>query len=239
MNKGIVLFSGGRDSTLAAYYAASHNPTTEWNLVTYDNHNLIGSNKRGGPEEAYRELKSHIDNITSHEVIPYHFLFRAFSALRAELNIQQYGFSTICLDCRAAMYIKSVLLADERGYTTIVDGARRSQRYTEQLPEAINPFKEFLKGKGIELLTPVYNIEDDECIAIRLVNKGLSAHNYELQCLWKRNMARLPESDIIRKYVEEELIGLMDDSIGLLRNGGKVPELEDLVIKNNIKRREK
>ena len=109
MSKGIVLFSGGRDSTLAAYLATQKNPETNWDLVTYDNHNLMEGNKLGGPKQIGNELSDSVANISGHETIPFFHLFRSLVVLRSELNIQQYGFSTMCLDCRGAMYVKSVL----------------------------------------------------------------------------------------------------------------------------------
>ena len=239
MSNGIVLFSGGRDSTLAAYLAAQGNPKTKWDLITYDNHNLVGSNKFGGPEKRGAELSESIENITGQEYVPFHHLFRALAVLRTEINIQQYDFSTICLDCRGAMYVQSVLLGDEKGYDKLADGARQSQGYTEQIPGAVEEFSKFLGSNGIQMIAPVYDIDDKDAIIQQLGEAGLKGRNYELQCLWKRNMARLPAEEHIRKYVGEELVPLMYESLDLLRKGAKVPELENLVIENNIRRREK
>ena len=186
MSKGIVLFSGGRDSTLAAYLATQKNPETNWDLVTYDNHNLMEGNKLGGPKQIGNELSDSVANISGHETIPFFHLFRSLVVLRSELNIQQYGFSTMCLDCRGAMYVKSVLSSDEKGYTKLADGARKSQRYTEQLPGSIEEFTGFLGNNGIELIIPVYNINKMQEVSEHLRNAGFSGKNYELQCLWKR-----------------------------------------------------
>lgn len=87
-----------------------------------------------------------------------------------------------CLTCRSAMYIFSVLVCQRENINTVVDGARRSQGFVLERDAMLDKYRQFFKDYGIELLTPVLDLETDWERDIAVMLRGMSATPNDSKC---------------------------------------------------------
>ncbi len=183
----LLLYSGGRDSTLAAlklleegfkvkaitfvapYIVGEKNICTTINRIKSSYNRsfvFLGFMDISG---VMREYIKHYYNLTP-KLIEEEF---------GELSPSQVN----CLSCRMAMYTMAIILARQMKIKRIAEGARYSQGFVVQLPEFFNVLNEILNTYGLELVLPVYNIEDDQLLKSYLLMRGFIPKSYEMQCL--------------------------------------------------------
>lgn len=179
----LLLYSGGRDSTLAAIrlYNAGYNV----HFIHFNNGYMCDCDK---PYLTFQEIfNKEIDYYFDYELsnVDIKELFEEYfnnwsidvkndSALDSEIR---------CLSCRMAMYTKVIQIAKEQGYKYIAEGARISQKFMlEQLP-IITRLKELAASQGIKLLFPVLYVDDDQKEIEELLANGYSSKTWESKCL--------------------------------------------------------
>lgn len=179
----LLLYSGGRDSTLAAIrlYNAGYNV----HFIHFNNGYMCDCDK---PYLTFQEIfNKEIDYYFDYELsnVDIKELFEEYfnnwsidvtndSALDSEIR---------CLSCRMAMYTKVIQIAKEQGYKYIAEGARISQKFMlEQLP-IITRLKELTASQGIKLLFPVLYVDDDQKEIEELLANGYSSKTWESKCL--------------------------------------------------------
>lgn len=179
----LLLYSGGKDSTLAAIrlYNAGYNV----HFLHFDNGHMRDQDK---PYLTFQELF----NKDKEFYFDYEFsavdiksLFEEyFSEFTSNQSTDKDLLSEIrCLSCRMAMYTKAIQLANERGYKYIADGARISQKFMlEQLPITTR-LKELAATYGIKLLFPVLYVDDDQKEIEEMLANGYSSKTWESKCL--------------------------------------------------------
>lgn len=101
--------------------------------------------------------------------------------------LDNYGDCTIsqirCLNCRSAMYYEAIRYCLENDIKFIAEGARKSQLFSIEQPEMIDSYKELLKEFGIELILPVYNLDDDWERECEVGRYGIISVSGEDKCL--------------------------------------------------------
>ena len=179
----LLLYSGGRDSTLAAIrlYNAGYNV----HFIHFNNGYMCDCDK---PYLTFQEIfNKEIDYYFDYELsnVDVKGLFEEYfnnwsigvtndSTLDSEIR---------CLSCRMAMYTKVIQIAKEKGYKYIAEGARISQKFMlEQLP-IIARLKELAVSQGIKLLFPVLYVDDDQKEIEELLANGYSSKTWESKCL--------------------------------------------------------
>ncbi len=205
-NDVLLLYSGGKDSTLAAIrlYKAGYNI----HFIHFDNGNMRDTDK---PYLTYTESFANNKDyyfdyeLSSIDIKPlFEEFFKNWSsdskdpALTSEIR---------CLSCRMAMYTKAIQIAKEKGFKYIAEGARISQEFMlEQLP-IINRIKELAASYGIKLLTPVLYVEDDQLEIEELLANGHSSKTWESKCLIGKPAKNKTEEDkaIIIDYYDQTL----------------------------------
>lgn len=179
----LLLYSGGRDSTLAAIrlYNAGYNV----HFIHFNNGYMCDCDKSylTFQEIFNKEIDYYFDyelsNVDVKELFEEYFNNWSIditndSTLDSEIR---------CLSCRMAMYTKVIQIAIEQGYKYIAEGARISQKFMlEQLP-IITRLKELTASQGIKLLLPVLYVDDDQKEIEELLANGYSSKTWESKCL--------------------------------------------------------
>ncbi len=182
-NDCLLLYSGGKDSTLAAIrlYNAGYNV----HFIHFDNGYMRDHDKPYLTfQETFDKEKEYYFDYGLSAVNVKQLFEEYFSNWSKEENNNPSLISEIrCLSCRMAMYTKAIQIAKERGYKYIAEGARISQKFMlEQLP-ITNRLKELAESEGIKLLLPVLYVDDDQKEIEELLANGHSSKTWESKCL--------------------------------------------------------
>ena len=206
-NDCLLLYSGGKDSTLAAIrlYNAGYNV----HFIHFDNGHMLDQDK---PYLTFQE--------TFNKKNDYYFDYELSSVDISQIFNEYFSNWTHnettdpsleseirCLSCRMAMYTKAIQIAKERGYKYLAEGARISQKFMlEQLPITTR-LKELTDKEGIKLLFPVLYVDDDQKEIDELLANGHSSKTWESKCLIGRPAKnKTPEDEkLIVDYYDKVL----------------------------------
>ena len=182
-NDCLLLYSGGKDSTLAAIrlYNAGYNI----HFIHFDNGHMLDQDK---PYLTFQETFNKEDGyyfdyeLSSVSIKP--IFEEYFESLSKKYKDNKELLSEIrCFSCRMAMYTKAIQIAKEKGYKYIAEGARISQKFMlEQIP-ITNRLKDLASANGIKLLLPVLYVDDDQKEIEELLANGHSSKTWESKCL--------------------------------------------------------
>ena len=203
----LLLYSGGKDSTLAAIrlYKAGYNV----HFIHFDNGHMCDQDKPYLTflETFNRENDFYFDYALSNVNIKDLFeeYYKEWSLKIS--NDKELDSEIRCLSCRMAMYTKAIEIAKELGYKYIAEGARISQKFMlEQLP-ITERLKDLASSHGIKLLLPVLHVDDDQKLINELLENGHSSKTWESKCLiGKPAKDKTPED-------EEKIINYYDTII--------------------------
>ncbi|XOB40911.1 MAG: hypothetical protein ACKKMW_02480 [Candidatus Nealsonbacteria bacterium] len=197
----ILLFSGGRDSFLSACYLVEEGFKVY--MVTFENgiglqvHNA----EHGAKRIIERYGKEMVEFLGPHCVagVWREFFLPYFNMKPSEI-LSEYGELTIsqfhCLTCRSAMYVWTIIKANQMGIKYIADGARKDQGFVIELPIMIKKFKDFLAEYSIELLLPVLNLDSNWERKNLLLLRGFTPKTLEPQCLIGAPLPKMPSKEI-------------------------------------------
>lgn len=165
----VLMFSGGRDSTLAALrlHEAGCSPT----LVTVTSDHLVGINR---VQERLLELKRILpaDTVWLHVGQP------------QNLFTDKTFYHKTCLPCQHAYVVVAVKVARLIGGRSIALGYASYQGdWPEQTTLATGRLKSVLNGFGIDLLLPVYDLQSKEDAISEMKRRGLSDASLEQKCV--------------------------------------------------------
>ncbi|CAG0933624.1 hypothetical protein RHDC3_02634 [Rhodocyclaceae bacterium] len=167
--KCVLMFSGGRDSTLAALELQRNG--FELLLVTVTSNHLIGGER---VRRRLRELKHHLPSATQwiNVVQP-----------RSPIMIP-IGFSDrTCLPCQQAYVLAGYKVLQEDSCHDLALGyASYQSDWPEQTPAATSRLKSVLDKRGVTLHLPVYHIRTKELALRRLADANLSTESLEQKC---------------------------------------------------------
>lgn len=176
----LLMFSGGRDSTLAAVRMARDGLPMA--LVTVSSSHLVGMER---VKSRLRELVGLLDNGT-----PWLHV-RQPNELRTDTSF----YEQTCLPCHHAYVVVSGVVARSLGITRLAFGYAGYQRdWPEQTPLAVARLTTVLQRHGIALELPVYEVACKEAATAELLALGLSTDALEQKCLRQvRNVALADE----------------------------------------------
>lgn len=191
--KVLLLYSGGKDSTLSAIRL--HNLGYQVDFIHFDNGYMKDVDK---PFLTYKK--------TFFEIEGYDFLYinkainikQEFDSLLFALKSQEkqsLKSEMTCLCCRSTMYKYALDYALKNNYKYIAEGARICQDFMIEQPEMLHKYEEILKQHGIPLLLPVLNITDDDELKKELLANGNSSKGWESKCLIGEKPVSKTESD--------------------------------------------
>lgn len=188
-NDCLLLYSGGKDSTLAAIRLK--NAGYNVHFVHYSNGHMLDDDK---PFLTFKKTFANYDGYTFHyqnKAIPIADEFNEYFSYWKNEHGDNFDGGNLdseirCLSCRMAMYTKAIIYAKEHGFKYIAEGARISQKFMlEQIP-VIERLKVLASNYGIELLFPVLDLVDDELEKQELIANGFSSKGWESKCLLGR-----------------------------------------------------
>lgn len=181
-NDCLLMYSGGKDSTLAAIrlYNAGYNV----HFIHFDNGHMRDQDK---PYLTFQKtFNKNQDYYFDYELssVDVKQLFEEYYGEWSNLIDNQELLSEIrCLSCRMAMYTKLLQIAKEKGYKYVAEGARISQKFMlEQIP-IITRLKDLASSQGIKLLLPVLYVDDDQEEIDELLANNHSSKTWESKCL--------------------------------------------------------
>ncbi|QPF92315.1 hypothetical protein [Bradyrhizobium commune] len=210
-----VMFSGGRDSTIAAARLSQAGTTTF--LITISSGHLVGIQR---VRQRIREMNAILPPSTRwlHVKQP--------MALKTDTSF----YEKTCLPCHHSYVVASSVLAARLKIPNLAFGyASYQSSWPEQSPIAITRLSSILARHGIKLVLPAYDLISREEAEKTLQKLGLSSESLEQKCLQQVSNVSLSD-DILRQQVD--LWGsAIDASISKLSEI-EVEVLEDTMIEN-------
>jgi hypothetical protein len=175
----LLMFSGGRDSTLAAMRMNAEGLPVA--LVTVSSWHLVGIER---VKARLREMSGHLPPNT-----PW-FHARQPNELRTDTSF----YEQTCLPCHHAYVVVSGVIAKSLGACSLAFGyAQYQEDWPEQTPLAVSRLRHVLARHGITLELPVYDLSSKAAAAAELQKLGLSAEALEQKCLRQVTNVALPE----------------------------------------------
>lgn len=168
-SRTILMFSGGRDSTLAAIRLNKINVPIK--LVTITSRHLEGIDR---VHKRLKELAYVLPKAT-----PWLHIEQP-----DELFTDMSFYDQTCLPCHHAYVVVSAAIAKTINASQMAFGYTTYQNdWPEQTPLAVSRLEHALKQYGIKLILPVYDIATREQAIEELIKNGLSAESLEQKCL--------------------------------------------------------
>ena len=176
----LVMFSGGRDSTLAALRL--HRAGAPITMVTVTSTHLVGIES---VRKRLIELSHHLPADTRWLQI------RQPQELRTDTSF----YEQTCLPCHHAYVVASGVLAGLLGARRLAFGyAGYQMDWPEQTPLAVARLADVLARYDIKLELPVYDIASRAAAIAELERFGLSPSSLEQKCLRQVTNVALPEA---------------------------------------------
>ncbi len=167
-NKCVLLFSGGRDSTLAAVKLAKVYPKLI--LVTVTSTHLSGIE---AVRNRLKELKRYLPDDTEW------YCIKQPTDLCTDVSF----YEPTCLPCHHSYVVVGVLIAELTGTNNVAFGyAGYQSTWPEQTKLAIDRLAGLLESYYINLILPVYDICDADAMRHDLIKLGLSPNALEQKC---------------------------------------------------------
>lgn len=168
------LFSGGMDSTLTAMYLADH--FARVHLLTYKTLGLIRLNSSA--IHAQQLIEKLGPARISHEIIDINELHRRLRTGFAQ-DYLNYCKGTapgvLCLGCKLAMHVRTLLYCLEHGVAYATDGALRVQSdHPECMPGVLNTLRQMYADYGVHFSSPMYEIDSKDQNRKRMLELGFT-----------------------------------------------------------------
>nr|WP_279022734.1 hypothetical protein [Gibbsiella quercinecans] len=197
----LVMFTGGRDSTLAACYLMLQGiPVHLWSG------NSGCSLHRGILAHRVDELKARFgDLVLGHTVADISGAFRSIAIENLEQDILNYRKNLVLLGEKLAIHAHVVDFCRHHGITTINDGITHYQR---EFPEQRLVAKEYLVALmaefGIHYHSPIYEFAHSaEDVKYRLLQLGISTKSLEGISIFADSFTT-PSDEVILAYLQEK-----------------------------------
>lgn len=200
--RAVVLFSGGRDSSLAACLLARDGFILD--LLTTFNGASISSDVL---EYRLRELRATFpENIATAVTLPTYGLFRRLALASIEEDFAKYKKNLIPLGDALATHAEAVVYCQRHKISVIASGYTSYERmFPEQMPEAIKLVRDFLAEYSVQYLTPVESYAHADQVKYDLLNFGLSTKSLEGLSLFADTFS-IPSAPVVQEYVREKLV---------------------------------
>jgi 7-cyano-7-deazaguanine synthase in queuosine biosynthesis len=195
-----VLFSGGRDSSLAACLLANYGTAVHL-LTTFNGASVKGDLAKYRYEELReafpREMKAHV-------IINSFSLFRRIALVNIEEDFAKYKKNLIPVGDALATHTEAIVFCLKNGISAMASGYTTYESdFPEQMPEVIDVTREFVESYKIRYLTPVLAYDNIDDVKYRLFDFGISTKSLEGTSLFADTYT-LPEVAIVKDYVQSK-----------------------------------
>ena len=196
----ILMFSGGRDSTLSALRL--HKEGYNITLITVKSNHLYGMTS---VHQRLRELRNILPANTPWIVV------QQPTQLRTDTSF----YEMTCLPCHHAYVVIAAALSLRLETSTLAFGyAGYQNTWPEQTPLATSRLRSILRRHNIELHLPVYNLYSRRQVVDELSAFGVTTDSLEQKCLQQVHNIALSEDKLIaqialwEKAIEESITKL-------------------------------
>ena len=221
----LLMLSGGRDSFLAACRLFARGYRVH--LCVFDNGCISSLNNVDNVVERLRQRFGD-DFVLSYTVTP---IASEVNTLRdpvvqtelVELTSKYPNLllsQVNCLACHTSMYLHAIAQCLTCNISTIAEGAREQQRFFVELPPMHDRYQKLCKKYGIELLTPVYDLDSDMERKVELSQWGFTPKSYEPQCwvgLPLLNDLSSAQIESLENYYDREIEPRTEEIINILK----------------------
>jgi hypothetical protein len=196
-----VLFSGGRDSTLAALLC--HRAGSFLHLLSFDSGMGYGGELREVRIREFARVLGPASYIW--HIIPNYGLVREICFAAIERDISEDGCQQILLGESLAMVARAIAYCLVHNIPTIVSGAAGYQQfYPEQQPEAMDFFGMLCAEFGLRLEAPVLTYNSEQAVKDELLMAGLSSKSLEASTILA-DLDRGGSASAIMPYLKRKL----------------------------------
>jgi tRNA(Ile)-lysidine synthase TilS/MesJ len=197
----LVMFTGGRDSTLAACLLMLNDVP-----VHLFSANSGCSLHRGLISTRVEELKRRFgDLVLAHVVEDISGSFRTLAIEQIEVDILRFHKNLVLLGEKMAIHAHVINYCHRNGIATVNDGIAHYQReFPEQRMVARDYFIEFMQEYGIEYNSPIYEIaRSSDDVKYRLLQLGLSTKSLEGVSIFSDSFSE-PSDEVVLGYLREK-----------------------------------
>lgn len=185
MEKVLLFFSGGNDSTLSACRLVMQGYDVE--LITFDNGCEEGIENIRNRATVLEKLTQNSKKGKVHNLGVFQSVSEFMSMRQKTVNIpfneivKKYGNlnqnQLTCLSCRSAMYVVGIAVSKELGIKYIAEGARKTQMFAIEQKELLDGYRSVLERYDMDLMLPVFECESDYEVENELLR--ISYHFYD------------------------------------------------------------
>jgi len=211
--RGVLMFSGGRDSSIVASSFCKVFPRSQLHLLLIDNGLLSRLDSTKRQVELIRSLYSETDIIFEMKRVSQ--MMRKVGMQNIEKDFIEKGYSTllICLTCKLIMNHSAMRYAQELGIRLVLDGyADRQSDYPEQTGEFMAIIRKMYKDAGLIYLSPLYDVLTDKGLVNRTLQElGVYIPKQEPICMFADSFSTAKPGQITQYSLEKlELIRQKD-----------------------------
>lgn len=200
-NTTLVLFSGGRDSSLAACLLATSGRRVH--LLTCNNGVSIGTDLS---QHRYVELQRALGRrLEGRTVVPSMGLFRRLALQNIEADFARFGKNLIMLGSQLATHTEGIVFCLDYAVRSMAAGSTKYQaHFPEQMDVARERLHAFCRDFGIEYLLPVGDFKSEEEVKYRLLDYGVSTKSLEAISIFSDTFTQ-PTPQQVADYIDLKL----------------------------------
>jgi len=197
----LLLFSGGRDSSLAACILAEAGHRVH--PFTTDNGTYIGSELS---EHRFQELRRAFpDSFAPRAIRCTRGLFRRIALATIEDDFAEFHNNLIVVGDQLATLTEAIVYCLKNRLAIIASGytAYQADSYPEQMPEAVPLFAALAEEHGVQYTTPVYNFTSSDQVKYELYERGLTTKSLEGTSLFADTFST-PTASAVVDYIKKK-----------------------------------
>ena len=196
----LVMYSGGRDSTLVACKLMLKNIP-----VFLFSANSGCSLHRGPLQDRIDRLRSRFGKlVVAHKVEDISGTFRSIALENIEEDFFKYKKNLVLLGEKLAIHVHAIDICKRQGMTVINDGITQYQKdFPEQRDVARDFLRSFTQSYDIDYRSPVYDSPSMLYVKHRLMQLGLSAKSLEGVTIFGDTFST-PSDEVILQYLQDK-----------------------------------
>lgn len=197
----VVLFSGGRHSSLAACLVADSYGQVD--LLTTNNGATVGDRV-----VAYRarELRNQFPSIRRHVTRETFGIFRRIAIAQIESDFETYRQNLIPLGDALASHTAAIVYCRREAISTLVSGVVGYQsKALQQMPAVNAALRRFVERYGIDYQTPLLRYETIDDVKYALFEFGISTKSLE-GCSLFENSYSPAAAETVERYIAEKQV---------------------------------
>ena len=204
--RGVLLFSGGRDSScIAAAYCEAF-PGGQLTLLTIDNGLLSRLDATKRQAEVVRGLYPRVQVDYQCKRVSEMMRKVVMQRIEGDFLARKYSSMLACVGCKLIMNVSASRFARENGIDVLCDGyAERQSEYPEQTPAFMEAIREIYASAGLIYVSPLYDfLSSKEQVNQTLEQFGYRIAKQEPICMLADSFSRADPAEV-SQYIAESI----------------------------------